>query len=268
MRRSLDHNNSPRSRHALTLVEILVVIAIIAFLVALLIPNLKSARLSAQRALCLANLRQIGVAIQAYSQDNRGNIPFGPKAPPMSSAADFYPSTGAPTSLLSLKTGAPVGLGLLLKNYLSAQRRVLFCPGSDQQDSADEQLAKVGFSQAQGSYYYRHGSITLMYDPPGGVTPRSEFTKLAQLGQNREGRKIRALVIDSMFVPPADFASFGITPRTHHQLRFANVLYSDGHSDSRPNSDGRFTVTLNDYSALMNAFSTILKVLESADAEK
>lgn len=268
MRRSLGQYNSPSLRHALTLVEVLVVIAIIAFLVALLIPNLKSARQSAQRAMCLANLRQIGVAIHAYSLDNRGSIPFGPKAPPMSSAADFYPSTGAPTSLLSIKTGAPVGLGLLLRNYLTAQRRVLFCPGSDQPDSADEQLAKVGFSQAQGSYYYRHGSVTLMYDPPGSALPRSEYTKLAQLGQNRDGKKIRALVIDSMFMPPADFASFGITTRTHHQQRFANVLYADGHSDSRPNTDRRFTVTLNSYSELMNAFSNILRVLETADADK
>src|SRR5215472_11569743 len=97
--------------HAFTLIELLVIIAIIAILAALLLPALTSARAAGQKAACLSNLRQMGLAIHAYAHDSSGRIPYGPKAPAFTSPADFYPSTGASTSLLSLQGGAPVGLG-------------------------------------------------------------------------------------------------------------------------------------------------------------
>ena len=139
-----------------TLVEILVVISIITVLLAILLPTLGKVRDSAKNIVCMSNLRQIGTAITTYSMDYYGSIPVGPKAPPFLSPADFYPSTGAPTSLISLRTGEPVGMGLLLEKYLSKKPEVLFCPGADQSLSTKTELEKVGNSQAQCSYYYRH----------------------------------------------------------------------------------------------------------------
>lgn len=112
-----------RHRQAFTLVELLVVIATIAILAGLLLPALASAREKGRKAACISNLRQIGIAIMAYAGDNNGKIPYGPKAPPFTSPASFYPSTGAPTSLLSLQTGTPVALGLMLKDQLASIQR-------------------------------------------------------------------------------------------------------------------------------------------------
>lgn len=66
--------NSP-SRQAFTLVELLVVIAIIAVLAALLLPALSRARQQAQRAACVSNLRQQGLAWRLFLDEHEGRFP-------------------------------------------------------------------------------------------------------------------------------------------------------------------------------------------------
>jgi prepilin-type N-terminal cleavage/methylation domain-containing protein len=257
-------NSSARAR-GFTLIEVLVVITILAILVALVIPAVSSARSTSRRVMCLNNLHQIGLAINTYAERMDGRIPFGPKAPPITTAADLYPSTGAPTSLISLFGGSPVGLGLLLNSELERSPQVLFCPDSDQGVIAQTELAKVGTDQAQCSYFYRHASVTLQFDPFGVDVMSPNHIKLDHLGTNRNGDPIRALVMDSQFIVSPDFAQFGVNPRTHHQQQIVNVLYSDGHSTSVSNADGRYNVNLDDYESMINAFSVILGVMEQAD---
>jgi prepilin-type N-terminal cleavage/methylation domain-containing protein/prepilin-type processing-associated H-X9-DG protein len=62
-------------RKAFTLVELLVVVGIIAVLVALLLPSLSRARENARRVVCLSNLRQLGLAMQMYLNNNKLKFP-------------------------------------------------------------------------------------------------------------------------------------------------------------------------------------------------
>lgn len=71
---------SRRPLHGFTLVELLVVIALVAILMAMLLPTLRMAREAAWKAGCASNLRQIGVAITGYAVENGGKAP--PQQPP------------------------------------------------------------------------------------------------------------------------------------------------------------------------------------------
>jgi prepilin-type N-terminal cleavage/methylation domain-containing protein len=60
---------------AFTLIELLIVIAIIAILAALLMPALSGAKSKSQRADCANHLQQLGLAVQMYTPDNDGKLP-------------------------------------------------------------------------------------------------------------------------------------------------------------------------------------------------
>ncbi len=64
------------NRRGFTLIELMVVIAVIALMAALLFPALNRAKESGRRTACASNLRQLGVALSIYAGENEGSYPL------------------------------------------------------------------------------------------------------------------------------------------------------------------------------------------------
>lgn len=102
----------PRPR-GFTLIELLVVLAIIGMLASLLLPAVSRATEAGRSTACLSNLRQIGLSVQMYVQDNRNRLPF---------IRDRLFDTNAPPD-----TNAVAPIDVVLTNYLGTPK-VLRCP--------------------------------------------------------------------------------------------------------------------------------------------
>jgi len=111
--------NSRTRRSAFTLIELLVVIAIIAILAAMLLPALANAKEKGKRTKCTNNLRQIGIALQIYANDNQDSLPRWQPSDP---------SKGQ--SLWDLAWSMAAGLGGGSATASANQlRQICYCPG-------------------------------------------------------------------------------------------------------------------------------------------
>ena len=254
---SYPSNINSRRHTGFTLIEMLVVVAILSLLIAILLPVLNQAKLHARQAACKGNLRQVGVAIHMYAEDFDDTIPYGPAGRPVT-GSNFYTVTGNVTSLLSLEDGAPVGLGLLLEDYLAHQPTVLFCPGADQPSEAKEQLARVGQAQAQSDFYYRHASVALLTG-----TPTISHIRLSDMGKNSKNQSISALVTDVQFLAHPSLAAFQVKTRTSHQRIANNILFAAGYVRTVSNRADKMTVDIG--TAPYDALERILSMFELAD---
>jgi prepilin-type N-terminal cleavage/methylation domain-containing protein len=132
-----------RSDCAFTLIELLTVIAIIAVLVALLIPALSGAKERARRANCQNNVRQFLLAVHLYAGENREGVPVG--------VSENFNPEDSHTPVISSVTRS----NLL---FYGGSRRVLECPGLG-----------PPFNQPDGWYYRDYGYV-IGYNYLGGHT--------------------------------------------------------------------------------------------------
>lgn len=215
---------------AFTLVELLVVLAIIAILMALLFPVFAQARESARQVVCISNTRQIGMAVQMYLQDYNETLPI------------FYAyNTQAPNGDRAW-WGDPEHKGIELEILGLIRNHDIFkCPD----DNGGPALSDPTYGcPGRATYQDCYGS-SYRFD-------RGSFTTIAgESSQNNTLYTTTTLTVYSMFDLPSEtrimrdemmpwfgtMLKYGYIPGYYQQWhnRGGGTVYADGHA--------KFTVT-------------------------
>lgn len=206
---------APMQRRGFTLVEVLVVIAVIGVLISLLLPAVQAARATARRAMCSNNLRQLGIALAEYDADRKA-YPAGRGAP---APRIFSPQTHL---LLYLEDHAIHSL-------------------------IDFNEAPAGYTAPPDIVYdgtrnfpaaaMRAGVLLCPDDDPSGRVPGSEYAGTNYVASAGSGIAGGALVTaDGVFMLGNAISTKDITDGTSHTVAFSERTLGEGNhfSDGTP----------------------------------
>lgn len=220
--------------HAFTLIELLVCISIITLLISILLPALGSAREAARDIQCKNQMRQIGIALHLYANDNHGAFPVE-----AGQQDHFVPLTIVRAMVVANdylpKTGAPWG-------YSSTFQ----CPG-DPNDYLALNVYPHSYRYRQttagGGWYYIPGDPLLNRRPLHQETKDVNYLRPlvweAYSGAGGLGLQTRQ---QGQELPTGDVRYHWSTDRLSissywHTNRGTNVLYEDGHANGVPWGD-------------------------------
>jgi prepilin-type processing-associated H-X9-DG protein/prepilin-type N-terminal cleavage/methylation domain-containing protein len=205
-----------------TLVELLVVFAILAILAALLLPAISNSKRKAQRAQCVGNLHQLGIGIQNFVADNLG-----------------YPSgiagtnTDNPGSWIGQLQRGGFGISRPRTNFIS--EGVWRCPSA--RLSRDQHSRGIPVSYGYNAYgSLAIGSPTNALGLMGHFVSFSamfEPVKEAEVVSPTEMMAIGDSLVGGVFFmrQHLDYLDRGGRASSRHQGR-VNVAFCDGHVDS------------------------------------
>lgn len=232
-----------------TLIELLVVISIISLLIAILLPALSKARVSAQKIQCGSNMRQLGIVIYSYAQDFEGYMPgsnsngvgFNPTATSGNSSgwaagnwardAKFY--LGAPDATTAAQVHKETGMlqcptTFIMNNKLSY--------GMNHFAVGRATVAEWKFSRETPRKLT--GSVISQYSSEFLIAGESIFA--TQIKTN-SWVSVGALGnVATLF--GGVYSSNYYEPRAH--LAAVNQLLADGHVEAQPADGKRFVINL------------------------
>ena len=192
---------------AFTLIEILVVIAIIMILAAIFFPVLASARRKAQEARCALQLRQIGVAIRMYADDHDSLPPQGGYNLVPQSPSSGPPTTNQPPSAGVRMTWQDI---LLQTNYLRDDH-ILICPITG---GSYPELAYLSSYGVNGWIMHWNSALSMDMIP----SPSKTLLATEKVGYDWVAWPPDAAANNPFYMP--------LDPRHEGRL---NVLFADGH---------------------------------------
>lgn len=225
-----------------TLVELLVVIAVLGILMAMLIPSIGSVKEKAFMVRCKQNLGSLSQASMAYATVNRGQIP---------SAEEWVGSSSAASPHWSVEINVTTGK---LWQYLSKEPRTYVCDKfvrTYKLNPAFSSIDKVHCSYVMNAYFSRGGfretsvfaglRSQVMYPVRLGLF--SEQSAFYRVG-GEESRYTKE-VIENLRLEPGSYATqmtardgeaiaaFHDAPSANLLDGYANVAFVDGHVDRR-----------------------------------